>query len=50
MTVAEMVERLKALPQDLIVMAYDADSEALEDVTGFLVCASVLEIQTDDNT
>jgi hypothetical protein len=57
MTIKQLIEQLKEYPENTIVMAYDADSEQMEDITGFLFCprqnhetegiVDILEICTD---
>ena len=50
MTVADMIDRLKKLPNTAPVKAWDADSEDYRDVTGFVWDddGSVVFVQTDD--
>jgi hypothetical protein len=48
MTVKELMDRLSVLDLTLPVYAFDADSEAIEEVSGLLVSPDSVEIQTDD--
>lgn len=47
MTVAELIERFRNHPQNAIVLAWDADSEKYEEVTGFVYDEYKLIIYTD---
>jgi hypothetical protein len=51
MTVAELVQRLRALPdQDAVVLAFDPDAGEIVPVTGMVYGGNdgVVELQTDD--
>ena len=47
MTVAELIEHLQKLPQDILVRAFDPDSKMLQPVSGYLVHALAVDLQTD---
>ena len=50
MTVKELIERLQTLPPDDIVKIYDADTEQLEAVSGYLYEGNdhIVELCSDD--
>ena len=48
MTVAEMIEWLRAFPPEAVVKAWDADSEDYELVSGAIHSDTVIELCTDD--
>lgn len=50
MTVKELIEQLSAFPPDAIVFTFDAESETLETITGFLENPrdNTIELCTDD--
>lgn len=50
MKVKDLIELLLKCNQEADVIAYDADTEDYEDVTGIDYSETVVEIQTDDNS